>query len=116
MISALPDIPQDVSAIKVTPPSEDNCIVVVNWNPPSNANTSLVKKYTVESPSRNLTTTMTVDSVVYECEMESSDQVRIHAVDFCDRSGAISDSTIAQLLEVTGSITTSRNPATEERG
>ena len=109
-------MPQDVSAIKVTPPLEDSCIVVVNWNPPSNANTSLVKKYVVESPSRNLTTTVTIDSVVYECGMESSHQVRIHAIDSCDRSGASSDSTIAELLQVTRSVSTSQSSATEEQG
>ena len=99
LISAVPGVPQGVLAIKISPPSdlEENCVIIVNWNPP---NTSLVKEYMVESPSGNLTTTMTVDSVVYDCEMESSDQVRIHAVDFCDRSGASSVNTIAGMLAV----------------
>ena len=53
----VPGTPQDVSAIKVTPPpSEDACIIVVNWNRPSNTNTTLVKHYMVQSSSGNVTT------------------------------------------------------------
>ena len=101
VISAVPDIPQDVSAFKVSPSSEGNCIIVVNWNPPSNANTTLVKQYMVESPFGNLTTMKTAVSVIYDCEVESDAQIGIYTVDSCDRDGASSDNSIAELLETT---------------
>ena len=69
-----------------------------------------MKHYVVESPSGNLTTTKTAVSVIYDCEIESNAQIRIYAVNSCDRDGASSDNTIAELLETTnnssGSVTT----------
>lgn len=60
-----------------------------------------------------------MDSVIYHCEVESNAQIRIHAVDSCDRSGAGSNNTIVELLETmrnsSGSVTTEGNPTTEER-
>jgi hypothetical protein len=64
---ALPDMPRDVSALKVTPPSSgDDCITVVNWNPPGNLNSNLVARYTVESPTINSTTLTTTVCIIYD--------------------------------------------------
>ena len=110
IILAVPATPQEVSAIKVTPPSEDDCIIIVNWNPPSNENTTLVKYYMVQSPSGNVTTINTKGSVIYHCDLESNAQIRIHAIDSCHRSGTSSDNIIADLLETinnsSGNVTT----------
>ena len=100
VISAVPGTPQGVSAIKVIPPSEDDCIIVINWNPPSNVNTSLVKQYMVESPSGNQTTTaIAVALLIHHCVVGSDTHVRIHAIDSCDRNGFSSDNVISELLE-----------------
>ena len=55
----------------------------------------------VESPSGNVTTTRTTVSVIYDCEVESNAQIRIYAVDSCDRNGPSSDNIISELLETT---------------
>ena len=112
-------MPQDVSAFKVTPPLGYDCIIVVNWNPPSNADASLVERYMVKSPSGNFTTTRTAVSVIYDCEVESNAQIGIHAVDSCGRGGASSQNILVKLLETSsnssGSVTTEQNPITEEQ-
>ena len=123
MTSAIPDIPQDVSAFKVTPSSGDDCIIVVNWNPPSNANTSLVKQYMIESPSVDYMTTKTAIAVallIHQCEVGSNTHIRIHAIDSCNRNGTSSDNIITDLLETTnnssGGVTTQQNPIAEGLG
>ena len=108
-----------MSAFKVIPSSGDDCIIVVNWNPPSNANTSLVKQYMVESPSGNHTTTKTAIAVallIHHCNVEADTLIRIHAIDSCDRNGASSNNNITELLEVANSsITTEQSPTTKDQ-
>ena len=119
-------MPQNVTAFKVIPPSGNDCIIVVNWNPPINAkpNTSLIQQYVVviESPSGNHTTTTTKIAValfIHHCEVGANTYIKIHAIDSCDRNGVSSDNNITDLLEVAnktlGSITTQQIPTTEEQ-
>ena len=114
---ALPDVPRDISASKVIPPSGDDCITVVNWNPPSNINANLVKRYTVESSNINSTTSTTAVCIIYNCEVESDAQIGVSAVDYCDRDGAASDNPLAELLQASSnssrSVTTEQSPTTE---
>ena len=125
MISAIPGIPQDVTAYIVTPSSGDDCIIVVSWKPPSNINMTLLRHYMVESLSGNFTTTkpaIAVALVNNHCQPEllMNTSIRIHAIDYCDRNGASSDNVITKLLEVarnsTGSVTihsTQTEPTTQ---
>ena len=101
MISAIPGIPQDVTAYKVTPSSGDDCIVVVNWKPPSNINMTHLKHYMVESPSGNFTTTKTANAaalLIHHCRVKSNTSITIHAIDRCDRNGVSSDNITIELL------------------
>ena len=115
-------MPQDVTAIKVTPSTGDVCIIVVNWNPPSNVNISLVEQYMVESPSGNHTTTKTAIAVallIHRCNVGADTLIRIHAIDPRSRNGASSDNNVTELLEVannsSGSITTEQSPTTRDQ-
>ena len=114
---ALPDMPRDISASKVTPPSGDDCIAIVNWNPPGNINANLVKRYTVESSNINSTTSTTAVCIIYNYEVESDAQIGVRAVDYCDRDGAASDNPLAELLQASsnssGGATTEQSPTTE---
>ena len=96
----------------MTPPSEDDCVIIVSWNPPSNENTTLVKNYMVQSPSGNLTTINTTASIIYKCKFESNAQIGIRAIDSCHRSGTSSDNVITDLLETTNN--SSGNVTTEQ--
>ena len=114
---ALPDMPRGISALKVTPPSGDDCITVINWNPPGNINANLVKRYTVKSPTINSSTSTTAVCIIYNCEVESDAQIGVRAVDYCDRDGAASDNPLAELLQASSnssrSVTTEQTPTTE---
>ena len=110
-------MPQNISASKVTPPSGDDCITVVNWTPPGNINANLVKHYTVESPNINSTTSATTVCIIYSCEAESNAQIGVRAMDYCGRDGAASDNLLAELLQVSSnssrSVTTEQSPTAE---
>ena len=104
MTSAVPDIPQDVSAFEVTLPSSgDNCIIVVNWNPPINANISLVKRYTVES-----------SSVIFHCQVELNAEIEIRAIDSCGRGGASSSDNIIAIVDVLETANSSKSVTTDQ--
>ena len=102
--AAVPDMPQHVTAFEITPSPGDNCIIIVNWFPPSNANTSLVKQYKLESPAGNFTTNtarteIAVALLAHHCEDESNSRIRINAIDSCGRSGASSNDSIVKITE-----------------
>ena len=98
-------MPQDVTAFEITPSPGDNCIIVVNWNSPSNANTSLVKQYKLESPAGNFTTKtarteIAVALLAHHCKNESDAYIRIHGIDSCGRNGASSNDSIVIITEL----------------
>jgi hypothetical protein len=98
-------MPQNVTAFEITPPPGDNCIIVVNWNPPNNTNTSLVKQFKVESPAGNFTTNtarteIAVALVAHHCEDGSNARIKIQAIDSCGRDGASSSDSIVIVTEL----------------
>jgi hypothetical protein len=110
--AALPDMPQKVTAFEITPPPGDNCIIVVNWNPPNNTNTSLVKQFKVESPAGNFTTNtarteIAVALLAHHCENGSNARIKIRAIDSCGRSGASSNDSIVIVTELLGNSSSS---------
>jgi hypothetical protein len=111
-------MPQKVTAFEITPSSPgDNCIIVVNWIPPINTNTSLVKQYKLESPAGHFTTKeprteIAVALLAHHCEDGSNARIKIHAIDSCNRSGASSNDSIVivtELLADSSSVTTQRS-------
>ena len=103
--AALPDMPQDVTAFEITPPPGDNCIILVNWIPPSNTNSSLVKRYNLESPAGNFITKtarteIAVALLAHHCENGSNARISIHAIDSCGRNGASSNDSIVIVTEL----------------
>lgn len=113
-------MPQNVTAFKVTPPSGIDCIIVVNWNPPINADASLIEQYMVESPSGNHTTTTTKIAValfIHHCEVGANTYIKIHAIDSCGRNGVSSDDNITDLIRVANNslegVTTQQIPTTD---
>ena len=107
-------MPRNVTAFEITPPPGDNCIILVNWIPPSNTNSSLVKRYNLESPAGNFTTKTTrtkiaVALLAHHCENGSNARISIHAIDSCGRNGASSNDSIVivtELLNSSSSVTT----------
>ena len=108
--TALPDVPQHVTAFEITPPPGDNCIIVVNWMPPSNTNSSLVKQYQLESPAGNFITKtarteIAVALLAHHCEHGSNARISIHAIDSCGQNGASSNDSIVTVTELLDSLT-----------
>ena len=100
-------MPQNVTAhvFEIPPPPGDNCIIVVSWIPPNNANSSLVKQYKLESPAGNFITKtprteIAVALLAHHCENGSNARISIHAIDSCGRNGASSNDSIVTVTEL----------------
>ena len=51
---AVPGVPRNVRAAEVSPPTESICIILVQWDPPTNAEQSDIDRYIVYVPSRGI--------------------------------------------------------------
>ena len=51
---AVPGAPQNVRAAEVSEPTENVCIILVQWDPPANTDQSDIDHYIVYVPSRNI--------------------------------------------------------------
>ena len=52
--SAIPGVPQMISAVEIVQPRDNICIILVTWDPPANSDDSDVDQYRVYVPSRNI--------------------------------------------------------------
>jgi hypothetical protein len=52
--SAVPGVPQRISAKESSSPVDNICIILVTWDPPANSDESDVDQYIVYVPSRNI--------------------------------------------------------------
>ena len=109
--AAIPGIPQNVTAnIRIALASED-CVILLQWMPPSVAESS-VNHYVIDSSSgRFITRDTSVEIALLIHHCNSTTYIRIHAVDYCDRDGPSTNDTLGLLLTnttvlppVTGSI------------
>ena len=101
-------MPQNVLAIRTSPVSRGNCVILLYWDPPNNVPVPFISNYVVDYLSGTLMTRthFTVAALSFEnCDLEAT-TVRIHAVDVCGRTGNRTDNTLAELLQETGVITT----------
>ena len=62
--SAVPGVPQRISAAEILRPRDNICIVLVIWDPPANSDTSDVDQYIVYVPSRNIVMTVSSSSTL----------------------------------------------------
>ena len=107
--SAIPYMPQSVTAVETTTPSNTDCVVLVKWDPPNNTAETLVKHYIIDSPSGSVNTSRTSAATALDhCGVDT--YIRIRAVDQCDHEGHSTDDTLTDLLELTDSTSV---PATE---
>lgn len=98
-ISALPGLPQNVTAVKIAPTPIDNCVIIVHWMPPKNAAESNITHYVIDSPFGTFITSNTsieIALLVHHCEVQT--YIRIHASDYCNRNGLQTNDILAQLL------------------
>ena len=78
---AVPGAPQNVEAVEVSDRerNEDNCVIVVQWDPPANTNPSDINQYTVNVTTRNiLADTGTRSNTIHVARVpECDDDVRV---------------------------------------
>ena len=53
----MPDAPQNVRAAQVSQDNDNDCIILVTWDPPANIEVSDIDHYIVTVPSRNIVET-----------------------------------------------------------
>ena len=53
-IVAVPGAPHNVRAAEVSPPNDNICIILVQWDPPTNTDQSNIDRYIVYVPSRDI--------------------------------------------------------------
>ena len=51
---AVPWVPRNVRAVEISERIEDNCIILVEWDPPASSNGSDIDHYIIYIPSRNI--------------------------------------------------------------
>ena len=51
---AVPSAPQNVRAVEISERIEDNCVILVTWDPPANTDQSDIDQYIVNVTSRNI--------------------------------------------------------------
>ena len=56
-VSAVPGVPQNISAVEISRPTDNSCIILMEWDPPANSDASDIGQYNniiVYIPSRNI--------------------------------------------------------------
>ena len=53
--SVIPGAPQNVRAAEASERIDNNCIILVTWDPPANVDVSDIDRYIITVPSRNIT-------------------------------------------------------------
>ena len=81
---AVPGAPQNVEAVEVSDRerNEDNCVIVVQWDPPANTNPSDINQYTVNVTTQNiLADTGTRSNTIHVARVPECDgDVRVQVV------------------------------------
>ena len=79
IFSAVPGVPQRISAAEISQPRDNLCIILVSWDPPANSGASDVDQYIVYVPSRNIEMTVQSSSspLTTLTVMNCGDDVRI---------------------------------------
>ena len=54
LFSAVPGVPQRISAAEISRPVNNICIILVTWDPPANSDPSDIDQYIIYVPSRNI--------------------------------------------------------------
>lgn len=95
--AALPGMPQNVTANMIASSPED-CVILLQWMPPSVAESS-VNHYVIDSSSgRFITrdTSVEIALLIHHCNRNT--YIKIHAVDYCDRDGPSYNDLLGLLL------------------
>ena len=94
-------MPQNVTAVETTV-RPDVCVVIVEWDPPSNIAECEIQGYVIEHPSgKSITQSnrVTISLLLEHCE--TGINISIHAVDQCGRNGSRANNILTELLNAT---------------
>ena len=99
---AIPGAPQNVSAQEISECIDNNCIILVTWDPPANTDQSDIVQYIVNVTSRNISVD-TVSSTIYVLRVpDCCDEVciQVAAVNRFDCVGLTSSEVRPSLLDI----------------
>ena len=98
ILPALPGLPLNVTAERITPLKLD-CVIIVQWDQPSNSEASYVDHYNVSFPSGSARIPTAISILVHLCETDID--IKISAVDHCGREGPSTGGILANFLDPT---------------
>ena len=75
--SAVPGVPQRISAAEISQPRDNICIILVLWDPPANSNGSDVGQYIVYVPSRNIRNDILSSTLITLTLSNCGDDIRV---------------------------------------
>lgn len=107
---AIPDAPRNVRAAEASERIDNNCIILVTWDPPTNVDVLDIDYYIITIPSRNIVETESSAIIALRIRnCHRNDTIQVAAVNRFGCVGEISLKTSPSLLDsiarTTGSIT-----------
>ena len=107
-------MPQDAAAVEI-PSDLERCVVLVEWDPPSNINSQNIDHYIIQTSTkseiRTITETSTLATFLSPCKELRNLYFNITAVDRCKRVG-VTTANFQPSLVVTDPSMTSIEPST----
>ena len=118
--SAVPGVPQRISAAEISRPLDNLCIILVTWAPPTNVDPSDIDQYIVYIPSQSIKMTVSSSSILSTLTVPNcGDDIRVQ-VAAVNRDGCIgmnSSEVQPTLLDIpTASTSNGNESATTEGG
>ena len=88
----VPDAPQNVRAAQISQDNDSNCIILVQWDPPTNVNESDIDHYIITVPSRNIVETESSAITALRIRnCHSNDSIQVAAV---NRFGCVGENSL----------------------
>jgi hypothetical protein len=117
----IPDTPQNVKAAEASERINNNCIILVQWDPPTNIDVSDIGHYIIMVPSRNITENESSAILALRIRnCHGNDSIQVAAVNRFGCVGASSPKTQPSLLDditrTTGSTTSTPIGSTSASG
>jgi hypothetical protein len=115
--SAVPGVPQMISAAEISRPRDDLCIILVTWDPPANGDVSDIDQYIVYVPSRNIRDNISSSTISTVTVPNCGDDIRVQ-VAAVNRVGCVgmNSSEVQPVLLAIPTVPTEDGPSTTGGG
>jgi hypothetical protein len=75
---AVPGVPLSINAREISQPRDSICVILVQWDPPTNIDASDIGQYIVYIPSRNIMMNVSSSTLTTLTVSNCGDDIRVH--------------------------------------